>query len=109
MCVDELCYRVCVDALFSNEYELICLNEYMSILVVGSMPPDLTNLLDKDAQEENVYNTAGLLPHMKTFYNKPNTVPIPVAPYASTTIINTGGQFPKPLPVSTSLGDWIKH
>ncbi|XP_064595276.1 roundabout homolog 1-like isoform X2 [Liolophura sinensis] len=64
----------------------------------GSMPPDLTNLLDKDAQEENVYNTAGLLPHMKTFYNKPNTVPIPVAPYASTTIINTGGQFPKPLP-----------
>ena len=43
-----------------------------------------------------MYSVAGggsgtLMPQMKTFYQKPNAAPVSVAPYATTTLINTSG------------------
>ncbi|VDI07959.1 roundabout, axon guidance receptor 1 [Mytilus galloprovincialis] len=50
------------------------------------MSPEITNLLDGhkevEMQDQNIYN----VPQMKTFYHKQD----PVAPYATTTLINPG-------------------
>ena len=62
------------------------------ILAADHPRPDLTNYLDHNKEMkdniDNMYNTPNhhMGPPMKTFYNK-NTVP--VAPYATTTLINS--------------------
>ncbi|KAK6168335.1 hypothetical protein SNE40_020892 [Patella caerulea] len=62
----------------------------------GGLQSDLASLLengckDVELKDQNIYNTAGMIPQMKTFYQKPNTIPVSVAPYATTTLINTTG------------------
>ncbi len=59
--------------------------------IQSSMNQSLSSAPDLDPSKENLYN----LPHttqppMKTFYNKANAVP--VAPYATTTLINAALQ-----------------
>ncbi|KAL5019774.1 hypothetical protein ScPMuIL_002666 [Solemya velum] len=57
---------------------------------MGGLSPEVTNLLDQnkdlEMKDQNIYNTAmNDIPQMKTFYQKPH----PVAPYATTALINT--------------------
>ncbi|ESO88452.1 hypothetical protein LOTGIDRAFT_165578 [Lottia gigantea] len=66
----------------------------------GGLHSDLASLLDANSKDvelkdQNIYNTAGSIPQMKTFYQKPNsTLAVSVAPYATTTLINTGQGMP---------------
>ncbi|XP_041372950.1 roundabout homolog 2-like isoform X3 [Gigantopelta aegis] len=67
----------------------------------GGLQSDLASLLDsgnKDVElkDQNIYNSAGV-PQMKTFYQKPNAIPLTVAPYATTTLINTSNQANRPM------------
>ncbi|XP_069115419.1 roundabout homolog 2-like isoform X2 [Argopecten irradians] len=64
---------------------------------MGSPSPEASNLLDQkdmELQDQNIYN----IPQMKTFYHKKD----PVAPYATTTLINAGlvnaGSMGRPAP-----------
>ncbi|XP_060067917.1 roundabout homolog 1-like isoform X3 [Ylistrum balloti] len=64
---------------------------------MGSPSPEASNLLDQkdmELQDQNIYN----IPQMKTFYHKKD----PVAPYATTTLINAGlvnaGSMGRPTP-----------
>ncbi|BFZ13792.1 hypothetical protein BsWGS_16832 [Bradybaena similaris] len=60
----------------------------------GGLQSDLASLLDcghKDgADSSQVYSAATSMPQMKTFYQRPGP-PSSVAPYATTTLINKGG------------------
>ncbi|XP_074652332.1 roundabout homolog 2-like isoform X2 [Tubulanus polymorphus] len=60
---------------------------------IAVQQPDITNILDKrmnQNMEDNMYNqNCGTLTHMKTFYNKNNAILPPVAPYATTTLVNS--------------------
>lgn len=70
---------------------------------MGNLQPDLTNMLDQnEMKDQNLYNRISMnVPQMKTFYQKPNPVPA-VAPYATTTLINTSNLLGKPLQGSQS-------
>ena len=54
------------------------------------MSPEVSNLLEKELHmaDQNIYN----IPDMKTFYKKD-----PVAPYATTTLINGGNVSNRPM------------
>ena len=75
---------------------------------MGNMQPDLTNMLDpSEMKDQNLYNRISMnVPQMKTFYQKPNPVPA-VAPYATTTLINTSNLLGKPLQVFISFHMFI--
>ncbi|XP_048254248.1 roundabout homolog 2-like isoform X2 [Haliotis rufescens] len=80
-------------------------NMHSNLSGYGVLQSDLASLLDsgnKDVElkDQNIYNSAGLMPQMKTFYQKPNSVPVSVAPYATTTLINTSNQTGRPIQTS---------
>ncbi|KAH9509233.1 hypothetical protein Btru_046533 [Bulinus truncatus] len=75
----------------------------------GGLQSDLASLLDcghKDGMDgSQVYSSATSMPQMKTFYQRPGQPPSSsVAPYATTTLINKGGNsLTRPGP--NSVGD----
>lgn len=111
-------YMICIDILIKHTslsctpFTLCCCQFHHHALHFAtspslSLPPaygttlhsDLTSLLDlgvsKDLDVGGMYSVANsggtLMPQMKTFYQKPSSTPISVAPYATTTLINTCG------------------
>ncbi|XP_036359348.1 roundabout homolog 2 isoform X7 [Octopus sinensis] len=77
---------------------------------LGGVQPDLTNIMDQnEMKDQNLYNRISMnVPQMKTFYQKPNPVSA-VAPYATTTLINTSNLLAKPLQDSDLSEDDIHY